>query len=118
MIHHLYHLIQHKNGYIRHAAVRMLENELGPLTVHIRYPNKKFNYTEHISPQEADRILFEIHRTLMSLLNYFWKPAYKKYKYIPSIPSSPYKSIQMMLSCLEDDCGNKYIKQLEQQYEK
>ena len=32
----LFHLLLDKNGNTRQSAVRMIENELGPLTVHIR----------------------------------------------------------------------------------
>ena len=37
----LYQLLQHQNGYIRHAAVKMICHEIGPLTYHIRFPDKK-----------------------------------------------------------------------------
>ena len=40
----LFHLLWHKNGNIRHAAVRMIEHELGPLTYHLRCPGKKSSF--------------------------------------------------------------------------
>jgi hypothetical protein len=108
----LFHLLQHQNGYIRHATVRMLENELGPLTVHIRcpeYPQKK------CKSEQSDFILLNLYIVLNNFLAYLWKPKYKKYKYIDSLPASPYKSIQMILSRTEDACGKAYINQLKKQ---
>src|SRR3989338_1611081 len=34
----LFQLLQHSNGYIRHAAVKMISHEIGPLTYHLRFP--------------------------------------------------------------------------------
>lgn len=112
----LFYLLQHANGNIRHAAVRMLENELGPLTVHLRYPDKKF-YSRKFSPAYSDQILSDMFIALESLANIFWKPAYKKYKYVSSLPSGPYKSIQMVLSSLEYDCGEQYMIKLRRKFE-
>lgn len=108
----LYNLIQDQNGNIRYSAVRMFENELGPLTVHIRFPSKKSSYFRELSPEQADRILFEMFVNLMNLIKYLWKPTYKKYKYISSLPSGPYKSVQMVLGHLEEDCGKEYMARL------
>lgn len=112
----LFHLLQHKNGNIRHAAARMLEHELGPLTVHIRYPNEKFG--DRLMPEQADYILCNLFINLNNLLADLWKPEYKKYKYVSSLPVSSYKSIQMVLSRMEDDCGEAYIKQLKSRLSK
>ncbi|MEI7462834.1 MAG: hypothetical protein WCK03_00375 [Candidatus Taylorbacteria bacterium] len=110
----LFNLLQHENGYIRHAAVRMLENELGPLTYHIRFPGEKLAWRhEKLSPERADRILYELFANLTITLNDLWKPVYKKYKYIRSLPTGPYKSIQMILGELTEDCGDKYMEKLE-----
>ncbi|KKQ79437.1 MAG: hypothetical protein UT03_C0055G0009, partial [Candidatus Moranbacteria bacterium GW2011_GWD2_38_7] len=53
----LFQLLQHKNGNIRHSAVRMIEHELGSLTYHIRFPGEKISRREP-SPEQADRIIF------------------------------------------------------------
>lgn len=97
----LFELLQHKNGYIRHAAVRMFTNALGPLTVHIRVPEHK---SDRLKPEQADAVLSSLHFKLNELLAVHRKPKYKKYKYINSLPTSPYKSIQMVLAELEDMC--------------
>ncbi len=103
----LYNLIQDPSGNIRHAAVRMLEHELGLLTVHLRHPGK--TSLSELAPEESDMTLFELYANLMALINEFWKPAYKKYKYISSLPPGPYKSVQMILARIEEDCGKEYI---------
>jgi hypothetical protein len=105
----LFRLIQHTNGNIRHAAVRMMGNELGPLTVHIRFPGEEFGGFSKLTPEQADVILFELFANLNNLMADSWKPAYKKYKYIDSLPSGTYKSVQMVLSRLEDYCGKDYV---------
>ena len=112
----LFYLLQHKNGNIRRAAVRMIEHEIGPLTVHIRFPNEKLS--DRLMPKQVDDILFNLFIKLNNLLADYWKPAYKKYKYISSLPASPYKSTQMVLSRMEYDCGEVYIKQLENRLSK
>ena len=103
----LFYLIQHNNGNIRQSAVRMFKNELGPLTVHIRCPENSFSSNKIIN-KECDQILFDMHEELQFLLSKFYKPIYKKYKYISSIPTGQYKSIQLVLVELVDDCGEKY----------
>ena len=105
----LFGLLQHTNGNIRHAAVRMLEHELGSLTYHIRFPGEKSSSRHELLPEQADSILFGMYTNLMNLIDYFWKPIYEKHKYISSLPNGPYKSVQMLLSRLEDDCGEKYM---------
>lgn len=113
-----YHLVQHPSGNIRYAATRMYENELGPLTVHIRCPDEKSSFTRKLSSEQADIILFELFANLIDLTNDLWKPEYKKYKYIFSFPSSAYKSVQMVLSGLEGYCGKEYMVRLEDSYRK
>lgn len=90
----LFYLLQHKNGNIRQSAVRMLENELGPLTVHIRCPDYKQSKSKS---EQSDFILFNLYIALNNLLVDLWEPKYKKYRYVDSLPTSPYKSIQMVL---------------------
>ncbi len=105
----LFHLLQHKNGNIRQSAVKMIGNELGPLTVHIRIPGYKQRKSK---TEQSDFILLSLFINLNNLLAITWELKYKKYKYISSLPACPYKSIQMVLSRLEDDCGKAYTKQL------
>ena len=114
----LFNLIQHPKGNIRHAAVRMFESELGPLTMHIRFPNEKSIYLGKLSPELADSILFGMFANLNELANELWQPFYKKYKYISSLPSGAYKSVQMVLSELEEDCGKDYMSRLDDSYRK
>jgi hypothetical protein len=109
----LFELLSHKNGYIRHASVRMFENEIGPLTLHLRFPGE-ISSIYGILPDQADHIIFELFENLNNLTTYFWKLTYKKYKYISSLPTGPYKSTQMILSRLADDCGKKYMDSMRQ----
>lgn len=104
----LFKLLHHENGYIRYASIRMFENELGPLTYHIRFPNRK-SCISNLSPEAADFILFQLYINLNNLMADFWKPEYKRYKYISSLPAGVYKSIQLILSRLEDYCGEEYM---------
>lgn len=109
----LFQLLQHRNGNIRQSAVRMMENELGPLTVHIRCPDYKQSKSKS---EQSDFILRNLFMDLNNLLADLWKPEYKKYKYVDSLPTSPYKSIQMVLGRIEDDCGKEYTKRLNSQF--
>ncbi len=102
----LFQLLQHSNGVIRYAAVRMFINEIGPLTAHIRVPGYK---SDRLKPELADNILYSLFVSLNGLIAALWQPKYKRYKYIDSLPASPYKSVQMVLAELEDSCGKKYI---------
>lgn len=104
----LFKLLHHENGYIRYASVRMIVNELGPLTYHIRFPNRKSSIF-NLSPKRADFILLELYMYLNNLMADFWKPVYKRYKYISSLPAGVYKSIQLILSHLEDYCDEEYM---------
>lgn len=102
-----FQLLQHKNGNIRQAAVRMINNELGPLTRHIRFPGSSSSFRE-ISPKEADRILSGLEMDLHSLAESSWQASYKKYKYISDLPGGTYKSIQLIFGYLENLRGEVY----------
>src|SRR3989338_440 len=108
----LFQLLQHSNGYIRHAAVKMISHKIGPLTVHIRFPGDKSSLGDRLKPEQADNILHSLFVSLNGLLIALWQPKYKRYKYIDSLPPSPYKSVQMVLTELEESCGKKYIDRL------
>lgn len=99
----LFHLLQHGNGNVRHAAVRMMEHELGPLTYHIRFPGERSSLIG-LPPELADQILRSLRVNLESLAAQSWKPVYDKFKYIDELPSGTYKSIQLILECLDDYC--------------
>ena len=105
----LFYLLLHKNGNIRNAARRMLENEIEPLTVHIRVPDYEQSKSKS---EQSDLILLNLFMNLNNLLADLWMSAYKKYKYVSSLPTSPYKTVQMVLSKMEDACGEAYIKEL------
>lgn len=106
----LFYLLKHKNGYIRHCAVKMFWNELGPLTVHIRVPDWKPE-SPHCSPEQSNRILRDMLIELELMSSEFFLPQYKKYKYIDSLPAGTYKSIQMVLARIEE-YGGAYMRQL------
>lgn len=108
----LFQLLKSSNGIIRYAAVRMLINEIGPLTVHVRCPGHKPGYFGKLTPEQADNILYSLFLNLNNLSSAFWQPKYKRYKYIDSLPASPYKSVQMVLAELEESCGRKYFDRL------
>ncbi len=111
----LFQLLQHENGNIRQAAVRMIGNELGPLTYHIRFPGEKSSFHK-FSPEKADQILFGLFSNLNNLAANLWKPIYRRCKYIDSLPTGPYKSIQLILSHMEDGCGaEKFLEYQERQ---
>lgn len=97
----LFQLLQHSNGVIRYAAVRMFTNELGPLTAYIRIPGYK---SKRLKPEQADSILHSLFLSLNGLLGVLWEPKYNRYKYIDSLPASPYKSTQMVLAKMEEYC--------------
>jgi len=105
----LFQLLEHPNGVIRYASVRMLSHEIGPLTVHIRFPNHKPGYFGKLTPEQADTILHSLFINLNELMGTLWQSKYRRYKYIDSLPASPYKSVQMVLAELEESCGHKYI---------
>lgn len=105
----LFQLLRHQNGYIRYAAVKMISHEIGSLTVHIRFPDDKAIIAERLKPEQADNILYSLFVNLNQLMAVLWQPKYKRYKYIDSLPASPYKSAQMVLFDLEDSCGKQYI---------
>jgi hypothetical protein len=101
-----FRLLQHPRGNIRYAAVRMIANETGPLTYHLRFPGEEL---EELKPERADRILRALYISLNELSAASWEPKYKRYKYIDSLPAGPYKSVQMVLAELEDLCGREYM---------
>lgn len=74
------------------------------------------NYSHKFSRADADQVLSDMFITLVSMANDYWEPKYKKYKYISSLPSGPYKSIQMVLSELEEDCGEQFMNKLHQKF--
>jgi len=109
----LIYLLQHQNGNIRQSAVRMIEHELGPLTFHLRCPEYKHS---ELRSAQSDSILLNLFVALNNLLANLWKPEYKKYKYIDSLPACPYKSAEMVFSEMEVDCGKEYMKRLKSQF--
>ncbi len=109
-------ILLHSNGVIRFASVRMLSHELGPLTVYVRIPGFKPGGLTNLKPKQADAILFSLFMDLIKLLESIWKPAYKKYKYISSLPVGPYKSVQMIMAKIEELCGAEYMAKLAEQY--
>ena len=111
----LFQLLLHANGVIRYAAVRMFCHELGPLTVYIRIPDFEPDGLTNFKPKQADAILFSLFMDLNKLLESVWKPAYKKYKYISSLPACSYKSIQMVMAKIEELCGAEYVAELAEQ---
>jgi len=111
-----FQLLQHQNGYIRHAAVKMIDNELGPLSVHIRFPGDNMFANDRLSPNKSDEILFYLFINLHNLSAALRLPKYKRFKYIDSLPASPYKSAQMLLARMEDACGRKYLEGLTKIY--
>lgn len=112
----IFDLLQHDNGNIRFAAVRMLEHELGPLTYHIRFPDEKLTNRE-LSPTQANKIILGLYINLNNLASSLWKPSYKKFKYISSLPTGPYKSVRMILSQLKEDCGDDVINRCAKQFQ-
>lgn len=107
-----FQLLHHTNGIIRYAVVKMISQELGPLTVHIRFPGDRSIIGDKLKPEKADAILYVLFVNINNLLAFLWKLKYKKYKYIDSLPASPYKSVQMIMAEMENDCGLEYIEKL------
>jgi len=101
-------LLKHPRGNLRYAAAKMIMNELGPLTVHIRFPGKK-SYTKDLAPEKADAILRSLFISLNNLLGIMHERKYNRYKYVDSLPASPYKSVQMVMAEMEDLCGREYM---------
>lgn len=111
----LFHLLKHKNGNIRHCAVKMFWHELGPLTVHIRVQNWQ-SKSNRLSPKQLDKVLFDLYTGLEIMASEYFVPAYKKYKYVDSLPSGTYKSIQMVLARMEEYCGEAILKNFRMYY--
>lgn len=112
----LFQLLLHSNGVIRYASVPMLSHELGPLTVYIRIPDFKPNGLTNLKPKQADAILFSLFMDLNKLLESVWKPEYKKHKYVSSLPAGPHKSVQMVMTRIEQLCGAEYMGKLAERY--
>jgi hypothetical protein len=106
-------LLENESGIIRQATVRMINIELGPLTVHIRCPESK-HWSRKFSVETADLILRGLFICLYKLLHKYWKKSYENHKYINTLPPSPYKSVQIILRDMEYLCGEKYLKQVEE----
>ena len=106
----IFELLHNKNGHIRFAAFRMIRNDLGLLTAHIRHSNTEFERT--IESDRADNILLSLYINLNDIAVSLSKPSYKKYKYVELLPVGPYKTIRMIIAELEDNCGKAYMKQL------
>ena len=102
----LLYLLKHQNGNIRNSARRMIENELGPLTFHIRCPEYKHSKSKS---KKSDHILLSLYLALNQLLDEFWEPKYKKYKYLDSLPTCPYKTVQLIVWRMYELCGEVYI---------
>jgi hypothetical protein len=113
-----FQLLKNKNGIVRYSAVKMISHELWPLTVHIRFPEKKSTILGVVPPHTADKILFSLFVSLHQFLQHLWKPEYKKYRYFKDLPTNSYKSVSMVLIELEELCGKEYIKYLEDEYKK
>jgi hypothetical protein len=102
----LFQIIQHSNGYIRHAAVKMITHEFGSLTYHIRFPNRGRNkYFVDLDPFIADEIIHNLYALLNQLLMEYHEPRFNRYKYVNSLPPSVYKSLQMVMTELIDMSG-------------
>ena len=82
----------------------MIEHELGLLTYHIRFSSERLEHSG-LSPKQADRIIFGLRTGLNNLMASSWEDSYKKFKYINDLPSGTYKSAQLILSVLDDDCN-------------
>ncbi len=100
-----FQLLQHKNGNIRHAAVRMIQHELGSLTYHIRFLDEKSKHLG-LTNEQADNILFGLRANLNNLAENSWNDSYRKFKYINDLPSGTYKSVRLILSLLDDYCND------------
>lgn len=104
----LLYLLKHQNGNIRNSARHMIENELGPLTFHIRCPEYKHSKSKS---KKSDHILLGLYLSLNKLLGDFWEPKYKKYKYVDSLPACPYKTIQLILCRMHELYDEAYMEQ-------
>ncbi|MDP4007637.1 MAG: hypothetical protein Q8P68_00415 [Candidatus Peregrinibacteria bacterium] len=103
------YLLKNQNGNIRNAARRMMENELGPLTFHIRCPEYEHSKSKS---EKSNYILLSLYVSLNELLGYMWEPKYKRYKYVDSLPTGSYKTIQLILFRMHESCGEIYMEQL------
>lgn len=104
-------LLQHSNGNIRYAAVRMLREEIAPLTLYLRFPEEE-NKKNREEKLEFDSILYWLYVGLIRLSDSarsVSKINYSKYKYIEDMPSSVYKSIQLVFADMIEMCGEDNI---------
>lgn len=108
----LFFLLTHKNGNVRNSARRMIENSLAPLTTHLR--GDFFKHTDK-KIKEFNSILFAIYYDLNLLLDSTWEPKYERYKYVDSLPTSPYKTVQMVLCAFKRICGKDFTKQVQKE---
>ncbi len=69
-------LLENENGKIRYCAYKMISNDLGPLTVHLRHPGST---SDKISVEKAEEVLFAIHSALEYLIQKHYDKKYKKY---------------------------------------
>ena len=111
----LFQLLQHDNGIIRYGAVKMIKHELGPLTVHIRFPERGLIFGKDLDPESVDQILYSLFVNLIQLILASHKEKYRRYKYIDSLPASKYKSAQMILVYMEELCGEANIEKMAQE---
>ena len=109
----LLYLLKHQNGNIRNSARRMIENELGPLTFHIRCPEYKHSQSKS---EKSDHVLLGLYLSLNRLLDDFWEAKYKRYKYVDSLPTCPYKTVQLILCHMHELCGEVYMEQLKSKF--
>lgn len=111
-----YELLVHENGVVRYAAVRMFETEFGPLTVHVRFPDRDNGKRDYLEGIRNDGIIYETYDKLFELSESFNKPSYGRIKYLDSLPTGPYKSVQMVINSLVELVGEDYILQIEDRY--
>ena len=108
----LMQLLQHNNGMIRFCAVKMINQELGPLTVHVRFPDDPLFKTRDLDPGLADEILYTLFVNLVNLTIAYNKDEHRRYKYVNSLPASKYKSAQMVLTYMEELYGLSNIERM------
>jgi hypothetical protein len=104
-------LLQHSNGNIRYATVRMLRDEIIFLSIYLRLPEEE-KKGDRQRKLEFDHILYWLYVGLIRLSDVIetWKKVdYEKYKYIDEIPSSSYKSVQMVIANMIEFCGEENI---------
>jgi hypothetical protein len=86
------------------------------LKVYIRIPDYRREKDDGFSKDKANKILFSLFINLVRLSNFTHKPQFKRYKYISSLPTGPYKSVQIVMAEIRELCGEEYMNKLEKQY--